>query len=80
MQVEGCFADWDGNLRSVDDCGGGYSVETDRASRYVAIMTESGTLVDEAIYFKSLADVERAGIKAPLVSGLRPWSRKEDGF
>ncbi|MBV5269418.1 MAG: hypothetical protein JZU55_05230 [Afipia sp.] len=26
------------------------------------------------------ADIEKAGIKAPLVPGSHPWGRREDGF
>ncbi len=49
-------------------------------ARYVAITTKTGTLVHEATYFKTVADVEKAGIKAPLVPGSHPWGKKEDGF
>lgn len=76
----GFFVDWDGNLRSTADPGGGYLCETDMVARYVAITTKTGTLVHEATYFKTPADVEKAGIKAPLVPGSHPWGRKEDGF
>ncbi|WP_315700651.1 MULTISPECIES: hypothetical protein [unclassified Bradyrhizobium] len=76
----GFFVDWDGNLRSTADPGGGYLCETDMVARYVAITTKTGTLVHEATYFKTVADVEKAGIKAPLVPGSHPWGKKEDGF
>lgn len=78
--AEGFFVDWDGNLRRTSDCGGGYLCETDTAARYVAITTKTGTLVHEGTFYKSLADVEKAGIKATLVPGSHPWGRREDGF
>lgn len=80
MSAEGFFIDWDGNARSTSDPGSGYLCETDTVVRYVAIMTKSGALVHEATFYKSLADIEKAGIKAALVPGSRPWGRKEDGF
>jgi hypothetical protein len=80
MSTEGFFVDWDGNLRSTGDPGGGYLCETDAVARYVAITTKNGTLVHEATYFKSVADVEKAGIRAALVPGSHPWGKKEDGF
>lgn len=80
MSAEGFFVDWDGNARSTSDPGGGYLCEADMAARYVAIMTKSGALVHEATYYKSMADIEKAGIKAVLVPGSHPWGRKEDGF
>jgi len=39
----GYFIDWDGNVRSVTDPGGGYRCEVDTAARYVAIATPVGT-------------------------------------
>ena len=41
MSTEGFFVDWDGNLRSTGDPGGGYLCEADRAARYVAITTKT---------------------------------------
>jgi hypothetical protein len=78
--AEGFFVDWDGNARSTDDPGGGYICEIDNVSRYVAIMGKGGTLVHEATLYRSLADLEKAGIKAPLVPGSHPWGKREDGF
>jgi len=77
---EGFFVDWDGNVRSTLDPGGGYLCETDMVARYVAITTRTGTLVHEGTYYKTLADVEKAGIRASLVPGSHPWGTKEDGF
>ncbi|MGB9116919.1 hypothetical protein [Bradyrhizobium sp.] len=77
----GFFVDWDGNARSTLDPGGGYLCETDPGARYVAIATKDGTLVHEGTWFyKSVADIEKAGIKASLVPGAHPWGRREDGF
>ena len=76
----GFFVDWDGNTRSTLDPGGGFLCETDAVARYVAITTQGGTLVHEATYYKSVADIEKAGIKAQLVAGSHPWGRKADGF
>lgn len=80
MSAEGYFVDWDGNARSTSDPGGGYLCEADTVARYVAIVTKSGALVHEATFYKSLADIEKAGIKARLVPGSHPWRGKEDGF
>jgi hypothetical protein len=80
MSAEGFFVDSDGNARSINDPGGGYKCETDMAARYVAIMTKSGAIVHEGTYYKSMADIEKAGIKAKFVPGSLPWGRKEDGF
>lgn len=76
----GFFVDWDGNTRSTLDPGGGYLCETDLGARYVAITTKGGTLVHEGTFYKSVSDIEKAGIKAPLVAGAHPWGRREDGF
>ncbi len=78
--TEGFFVDWDGNIRSTNDPGGGYLCETDMVARYVAVTTKTGTLVHEGTFYKSLGDVEKAGIKASLVPGSHPWGTKEDGF
>ena len=76
----GFFVDWDGNARSTLDPGGGYLCEIDMVARYVAITTKTGTLVHEATFYKSVEDIAKAGIKAPLVSGSHPWGKREDGF
>lgn len=76
----GYFVDWDGNARATNDPGGGYLCEVDTAARYVAVTTKTGTLVHEGTYYKTLAAVEKAGIKAPLVPGSHPWGSKQDGF
>ncbi|MBC7163265.1 MAG: hypothetical protein H5U26_14335 [Immundisolibacter sp.] len=78
--AEGFFIDWDGNARRTDDPGGGYCCEVDTVARYVAVTTKSGTLVHEGTYYLSLADIEKAGIKAPLVAGSHPWGSRQDGF
>lgn len=80
MAAEGFFIDWDGNARSTGDPGGGYLVEADTVARYVAIMTKSGALVHEGTYYKTLADIEKAGVNAALVPGSHPWGSKADGF
>lgn len=66
---------WIGTVRSTLDPGGSYSSETDTASRYVAICTKSGALVHEGTLYKTLADIGKAGIRAPFVPGA-----EEDGF
>lgn len=78
--ASGFFVDWDGNARSAADPGGGYVCEIDPVARYVAITTKGGTLVHEGSFFKSLADIEKAGIKAAFVPGSHPWGRPEEGF
>lgn len=79
MGTTGFFVDWDGNARSTEDPGGGYLCEADTVARYVAITTKNGTLVHEATYYKTLADIEKAGIKAPFVPSTHPWG-KEDRY
>lgn len=76
----GFFIDWDGNARDTRDPGGGYLCEIDSASRYVAIVTRSGALVHEGTLYASMNAIAKAGIKAALVPGSRPWGRKQDGF
>ena len=39
---EGFFVDWDGNVRSTVDPGGGYLCETDTVARYVERMLGMG--------------------------------------
>jgi hypothetical protein len=77
---EGFFVDWDGNARSTLDPGGGYCCEVDLPARYVAITAKGGMLVHEATFFRTVADLENAGIKAPVVAGDHPWGKREDGF
>ena len=77
--MSGYFMDWDGNLRNVDDPGCGYSCDVDSAARYVAVMKGS-MLAHEATLYKTLADVEKAGIKATVVPGSTPWGSQRDGF
>jgi hypothetical protein len=77
---EGYFIDWDGNARSAQDPGGGYLCEIDAPARYVAITSKNGALVHEATLYKSLGDIEKAGIKAALVPGDHPWGNRKDGF
>ncbi len=76
----GFFVDWNGKTRSTQDPGGGYLCETDAAARYVAITTQSGTLVHEATFYKSLEAIAKAGITAPLVPGSHPWGRPDEGL
>ncbi len=80
MSDPGFFIDWDGNARSTDDPGGGYLCEVDTVARYVAITTKTGTLVHEGTLYKTLAAIEKAGIKAALVPGSHPWGSRKDGF
>ena len=77
--MSGFFMDWDGNLRSVEEPGGGYVCEVDSAARYVAVMKGS-MLAHEATLYKTLADVEKAGIKASLVPASHPWGSASDGY
>jgi hypothetical protein len=80
MGDAGFFIDWDGNARSTDDPGGGYLCEVDTVARYVAITTKTGTLMHEGTFYKTLAAIEKAGIKAALVPGSHPWGSRRDGF
>lgn len=76
--MTGFFVDWDGNARSVEDPGGGYRCDVDMPARYVAVLGKGGTLVHEGTLYKTLADIEKAGIKAELVPGSHPWGMKSD--
>ncbi len=78
--AEGFFVDWDGKARSTADPGGGNLCETDPVARYVAVTTRGGTLVHEGTFYRSLADIAKAGITAPLLAGSLPWGSKADGF
>jgi hypothetical protein len=78
--VAGYFVDWDGNARSTLDPGGGYLCESDPVARYVAVTTTNGALVHEGTFYRSMADIEKAGIKAEFVPGSHPWGRPEQGF
>ena len=77
--MSGFFIDWDGNLRHVDDPGGGYTCDVDTAARYVAVMNGS-TLAHESTLYKTLEAVAKAGIKATLVPGSHPWGSQRGGF
>ena len=72
----GYFLDWDGNIRSTDDPGGGYLCDVDRAARYVGVTTKTGALMHEATFYKDLAAIEKAGIHAQLVPGSHPWGKE----
>jgi len=80
MSIEGFFVDWDGNARSTLDPGGGYLCESDPVARYVAVMHKNGALVHEGTFYRTLADIEKAGIKASFVPASHPWGRPEDGL
>lgn len=73
--MSGFFVDWDGNLRSTDDPGGGYRCDVDKPARYVGVMSASGALVHEATLYKDLDAVAKAGIRATLVPGSQPWGK-----
>lgn len=60
----GFFMDWDGNIRSTGDPGGGYSCEVDRPARYVGVRAKNGALMHEATFYKDLAAIEKAGLLA----------------
>lgn len=65
--------DWAGNARRTEERGGGYRCEVDTVARYVAVLSQKGTLIHEATFYKTLADMEAAGIKAKLVDVSVPW-------
>lgn len=77
---DGYFVDWDGNARSTSDPGGGYYCDIDHAARYVAVLGKGGALVHESTFYKTLAAIEKAGIKAAVVPGSHAWGSKADGF
>lgn len=71
--ASGFFVDWAGNARRTEEPGGGYRCEVDTVARYVAVLSQKGTLIHEATFYKTLADMEAAGIKAKLVDASVPW-------
>jgi hypothetical protein len=76
----GFFVDWDGSARSTLAPGGGHLCATDVSARYVAISTPNGTLVHEASFYRTLADLDKAGIRAPHVPDSHLWGTRQDGF
>ena len=76
----GFFVDWNGNLRTTDDPGGGYACDVDLPARYVAVMSKNGAVIHEATLYKTEADVAKAGIAAKLVPGSHPWGSGQEGF
>ena len=76
--IPGYFVDWNGMVRRTDDAGGGFVVEVDTVAKYVALSTKTGTLMHEATFYKTLADLEKKGIKAELVPGSTPWGMKNE--
>ncbi|MDI9846704.1 hypothetical protein QM467_01370 [Rhodoblastus sp. 17X3] len=76
----GFFVDWNGDLRSTEEPGGGYHCDVDLPARYVAVLSKNGALIHEATLYKTEADLEKAGIKAKLVPGSHPWAAAKDGF
>lgn len=75
----GFFMDWDRNIRSTDEPGGGYSCEVDRPARYVGVRTKNGILMHEATFYKDWVAVEKAGLKGTLVPGSHPWGNTNPG-
>ncbi|MDV3240576.1 MULTISPECIES: hypothetical protein [Methylocaldum] len=71
--ASGFFVDWAGNARRTEEPGGGYRCEVDTVARYVAVLSQKGTLIHEGTFYKTLADMEAAGIKAKLVDASVPW-------
>ena len=78
--VEGFFVDWNGKVRRTTDPGGGYTCDVDTVAKYVAVLGKGGVLAHEATFYKDMAAIERAGIKAELVPGSEPWGRRDEGF
>ena len=76
----GFFVDWNGDLRSTDDPGGGYSCEVDLPVRYVAIKNKNGVTIHEATLYRNQADLDKARIKAELVPGSKPWGSAKEGY
>jgi hypothetical protein len=76
--IPGFFIDWNGKARRTDDAGGNLVVEVDTVARYVALSTQSGTLMHEATFYKTLEEIEKKGIKAELVPGSTPWGNKSE--
>jgi hypothetical protein len=52
----------------------------DLPARYVAVLSKNGALIHEATFYRTEADLEKAGIKAKLVPGSHPWAAPKDGF
>jgi hypothetical protein len=80
MSIAGGFFVENGNARSPLAPGGGYLCDTDAVARYVAITTTGGTLMHKGTFYKSLADIEKAGIRVPLVPGSHPGAGAKIDF
>lgn len=76
----GFFVDWNGDLRSTDDPGGGYTCEVDLPVRYVAVKNKNGVTIDEATYYRNQADLDKARIAAKLVPGSHPWDSPKERY
>lgn len=78
--MSGFFVDWNGDLRSTDDPGGGYACEVDLPVRYVAVKNKNGVTIHEATLYRNQADLDKAKIKAELVPGSKSWGSPKEGF
>jgi hypothetical protein len=78
--MSGFFVDWNGDLRSTDDPGGGYSCEIDLPVRYVAVKNKKGVTIHEATLYRNQADLDKAKIKAELVPGTKSWGSPNEGY
>jgi hypothetical protein len=76
--IPGFFIDWNGKARRTEDAGGGFVVEVDPVAKYVALYTVKGTLMHEATFYNSMADIEKKGINAVLVDGSIPWGMQNE--
>ncbi len=67
--VVGFFVDWDGNTRRIESPGDGFSCKVVRRVDYtsVDVVDPAGFVCHEATYFRTLADVEAAGVTINLI-------------
>lgn len=79
MTPAGFFIDWDGNTRRTESPGKGYRCEVDAKARYVGIFGKYGTLDHEGTYYKTLADIEAAGIKVRLLPDPEQKDTEKNG-
>jgi hypothetical protein len=78
--MSGFFLDWNGELRSTDDPGGGYTCEVDLPVRYVAVKNKQGTTIHEATFYRHQADLDKAKITSPVVPGSKSWGSSKEGY
>lgn len=72
--ASGFFVDWNGDTRRVESPGDGYSCQVVDKGHYksVEVTSPSGFVCHEATYFKSIEDVQAAGVVVRLLDDRDP--------